>query len=85
MHLQYFTRASMPALLERAGLGVRSVHTHPKAFSAGYYAERLAAFLPVGGGAVTATCARLGLDERLVAPDLRDRLAVVAQKGPGDG
>jgi SAM-dependent methyltransferase len=85
MHLQYFTRTSMRALLGRAGLDVRSIHTHPKAFSAGYYAERLAAFLPVGGGAVTAVCARLGFDERLVAPDLHDRLAVIVQKAPRRG
>lgn len=80
MHLQYFTRASMERVLARGGLQVLGSRTHPKAFSASYYADRLAAFLPVGGRAVSTVVDRLGVADRMVAPDLRDRLAIVAQK-----
>jgi hypothetical protein len=75
--VQYFTRRSMTLLLERHGFAVAEVDTHPKVFSAGYYADRLALVLP-GGGAVPAAVERLGLAERAVAPDLRDRMALIA-------
>jgi 2-polyprenyl-3-methyl-5-hydroxy-6-metoxy-1,4-benzoquinol methylase len=80
MHVQYFTRASMARLLDRAGFEIAVVRTHAKAFSAEYYAERLAAFVPVGGGLVTGASTRLHLEDRMVAPDLRDRMAVVARR-----
>jgi SAM-dependent methyltransferase len=80
MHVQYFTRASMTALLERTGFVVDEIATHAKAFSWEYYAERLEAFLPVGGRVAPAMIRRLGLTDRVVAPDFRDRMIVVARK-----
>jgi SAM-dependent methyltransferase len=77
MHVQYFTRRSMALLLERHGFAVAEVDTHPKVFTARYYADRLSLVLP-GGGAVPRAVERLGLAERPVAPDLGDRMAVVA-------
>jgi SAM-dependent methyltransferase len=85
MHVQYFTRDSMTMLLERHGLEVVWIATHPKAFSVGYYADRLSAFLPVVGRVAPMTARWLRLAQRVVAPDLRDRMAVIATKPRFDG
>jgi 2-polyprenyl-3-methyl-5-hydroxy-6-metoxy-1,4-benzoquinol methylase len=78
MHLQYFSRTSLSQLLLRAGF--RPVHTgsHPKSFTARYYADRVAALLP--GGRHVQQRVRPLLSRRLVAPDLHDRMLVLAQK-----
>jgi SAM-dependent methyltransferase len=82
MHFQYFTRGSMATLLERCGFVVRTVATHPKVFTRRYYAERLTALVPAAEPVVRRT--GLGGEtpaaERLTAPDLRDRMAVVATR-----
>ena len=78
MHLQYFTRATLTRLLTAHGFRVASAATHPKVFSARYYGERLEAFAPALGRPARAVLERTGRAGRLVAPDLRDRLAVVA-------
>jgi len=44
MHVQYFTTESMCRLLERQGLRVVETTTHPKVFTAEYYAERLGGY-----------------------------------------
>lgn len=83
MHVQYFTRRSMRLLLERHGFEVRDLRTHPKVFSARYYADRLASFIPGAGRLVPPAVKRFGLADRPVAPDLRDRMAVVAARADG--
>ena len=83
MHLHYFTRGSMRALLERSGFDVLDVTTHPKVFSVGYYAGRLAAFAPFMSRLVRAS-ERRGLSERPVAPNFRDRMAVIARRPERD-
>jgi SAM-dependent methyltransferase len=80
MHVQYFTRTSMAALLDRSGFDVVDVSTHPKTFSAGYFAGRFEAAAPFGGRAAPALVGRAGLASRMVTLDLRDRMAVVARK-----
>ena len=80
MHIQYFTRASMEAMLAGAGFTVVETATHPKAFTARYYAERLAAFSPPLGRAGMRVAEGLRVADRVVAPDLRDRLAVIARR-----
>jgi SAM-dependent methyltransferase len=82
MHVQYFTRASMTRLLEAHGFVVEELDTHPKVFTARYYADRLGTVIPGGRRWVPALARRLGLSDRLVAPDLRDRLALVARLAP---
>lgn len=82
MHVQYFTRRSMTALLEQHGFVVEEVVTHPKVFSAGYYASRLGTVVPGGRRLLPAVAHRLRVAGRLVAPDLRDRMALVARLGP---
>jgi SAM-dependent methyltransferase len=80
MHVQYFSQTSMRRLLEDQGLEVVSIATHPKSFSARYYVDRLAAFQPVAGRLASAVLRRSGRANKLVAPDLRDRMAVIARK-----
>jgi hypothetical protein len=83
MHLQYFTRRSMRLLLERHGFTVCDVRTHPKVFSAGYYADRLSTLAPRPGRVARSLLERTGSTHRAVAPDLRDRMAVVARRMDG--
>jgi hypothetical protein len=78
MHVQYFTRASMQRLLQAHGFARADIATHPKIFSAGYYADRLAVLIPVSGRAIPAVLRRAHLTHRPVAPDLRDRMGVIA-------
>jgi SAM-dependent methyltransferase len=78
-HVQYFTRASLATLLSRHGYFVERVGTAPKAFTIRYYLDRLEGYSrPVATGAV-ALAARAGVAERIVWPDFRDRMAVLAR------
>jgi hypothetical protein len=70
----------MQRLLEARGFTVQSVRSHAKAFTARYYAERAGAFLPPAGRLATALVERTGRADRLVAPDFRDRMAVIATR-----
>ncbi|HMC52405.1 MAG TPA: class I SAM-dependent methyltransferase [Acidimicrobiales bacterium] len=79
MHLQYFTRASLALLLADHGFTVGTVMTDPKAFSVRYYAERLGGYSPRLERLGAAFVDRLRIGERLVAPDFRDRMAVLAR------
>lgn len=87
-HVQYFTRASLTRLLSTRGFTVEWMGTAPKAFTVRYYLERLQGYSePVAAGAV-AVAERARVADRLVWPDFRDRIAVVARwqgPGPADG
>lgn len=80
MHLQYFTRSSMRRLLEDHGFAVRSIRTHAKKFSARYYAERLGGYSPAVERAAVGVLRKAGRADRLIAPDFRDRMAVIAER-----
>lgn len=80
MHVQYFTRSTLATLLEQHGFDVRHVGTHAKAFSARYYAERLGGYSRALERLAVTALDLTGGANRLVAPDFRDRLAVVAVK-----
>jgi SAM-dependent methyltransferase len=82
MHLQYFDRSTLTGMLTRHGFVVRFVLTHPKTFTARYYAARLGGFVhPRLAGAAERLTERIGVADRLVAPDFRDRLQVLATLG----
>ena len=83
MHVQYFTRDSMRQLLEANGLTVASVSSHPKVFSAAYYARRLGGYSATLARAAAGAIERVGLADRLVAPDFRDRMQVIALRTGG--
>jgi SAM-dependent methyltransferase len=80
MHVQYFTRSSLRRLLESHGFRVLDARSHPKVFTAAYYAERLSGYSPALARAGVSAATRLGLADRLVAPDLHDRVQVIAVK-----
>jgi len=81
-HVQYFTRSSLARLLTAHGFSVEWIGTAPKAFTVRYYLERLEGYSrPAAAGAV-AVAERARVADRLVWPDFRDRMAVVA-RGPG--
>jgi SAM-dependent methyltransferase len=80
MHVQYFTRESLTRLLTGAGLRVAHVSTHPKVFTADYYAQRLAGYSPAAARAASGVLAALRQADRQVAPDFRDRMQIVAVK-----
>ena len=80
MHEQYFTRHSLRRVLENHGFAVRFVASHPKVFSLRYYAERLDTFLPLRGRLAEVAAERSGFGDRLVAPNLGDRVQVIAER-----
>jgi SAM-dependent methyltransferase len=78
-HVQYFTRGSLRTLLARHRWEVLELGTAPKAFTVRYYLSRIGGYSPALGRAAVGVAARLGLAERMWAPDFRDRMAVVAR------
>jgi SAM-dependent methyltransferase len=78
-HVQYFTRKSIAILLERQGYEVIAISTAPKAFTVGYYLDRITGYSPAAGRALTGGAAAVGVAGRLWAPDFRDRMAVIAR------
>jgi 2-polyprenyl-3-methyl-5-hydroxy-6-metoxy-1,4-benzoquinol methylase len=80
MHVQYFTRTSISRLLTDAGLEVIGIRSHPKVFTATYYAERLGGYSTGLARTAKAVTRRVGMANRLVAPDLHDRMQVLAIK-----
>ena len=78
-HVQYFTRSSIAALLERYGLEPLELITAPKAFTVGYYLGRIGGYSPAAGRGLGRAAARAGVAERMWAPDFRDRMAVIAR------
>ncbi|MHB8658686.1 MAG: class I SAM-dependent methyltransferase [Solirubrobacteraceae bacterium] len=79
-HVQYFTRGSLVTLLIRSGYEVLEVSTAPKAFTVGYYLERLGGYSPALGRALVRGADAAGVAGRLWTPDFRDRVQVVARR-----
>jgi SAM-dependent methyltransferase len=84
-HLQYFTRHSMRRLLERHGFAMEWMGTAPKSFRIRYYLDRLRGYSPSLARAAVGMAERARLADRLVTPDFRDRMAVVARRQPPGG
>ncbi len=78
-HVQYFTRGSISALLNANGFQVLEITTAPKAFTVGYYLERVGGYSPAAARGLVRTAATLRLADRMWAPDFRDRRAVIAR------
>lgn len=81
-HVQYFTRHSMATLLTRHGFELLTITTAPKAFTVGYYLDRIGGYSPVAGKALGSTATAIGIADRMWAPDFRDRMAVMARVDP---
>jgi SAM-dependent methyltransferase len=78
-HVQYFTRRSISMLLERGGYEVLEIRTAPKAFTVGYYLERIGGYSPAAARGLVGAASAAGVAERMWAPDFRDRMAVIAR------
>jgi SAM-dependent methyltransferase len=78
-HVQYFTRHSVAVLLARHNWEVLEITTAPKAFTVRYYLERLAGYSALASNALVKLAEATGGAERLWAPDLRDRMAILAR------
>ena len=81
-HVQYFTRESLAALLERAGFQIAAVSTAPKIFNVRYYLGRLSGYSPTLARGLVRIAELLGFAERQWGPDFRDRMLVIARSGP---
>lgn len=80
MHLQYFTLPSLARLLEDGGFDVIATRRHAKAFTVRYYTERFAGYHPSLAARVTRLAELARVADRMIAPNFRDRLAVVARR-----
>jgi len=78
-HVHYFTRHSLTVLLARNGYEVAELRTQPKTFSVAYYVARLGGYRPALAETLVRAARAIGLAERLIAPDLRDRMLVIAR------
>ena len=78
-HVQFFTRDSIRALLERHGWTVLEIQTSPKAFSVKYYLERVGGYSPPVARALVRGARAARVADRMWAPDFRDRMAVIAR------
>jgi SAM-dependent methyltransferase len=81
-HVHYFTRASISTLLKRHGYEVVEITTQPKTFSVEYYLGRLAGYSEGLGQSVVRGARAVGVADRLWTPDFRDRMLVIARRGP---
>lgn len=81
-HVHYFTRGSIATLLARRGYRVLSIETSPKVFTVGYYLGRLAGYNASIGRGLVRVANRIGVADRATAPDLRDRMLVIASRAP---
>jgi SAM-dependent methyltransferase len=81
-HVQYFTRGSLRILLKRHGFAVLEIRTAPKAFRVRYYFDRIGGYSRPLAAALVRGAERLGIADRMWAPDFRDRMMVVARR-PG--
>lgn len=77
-HVQYFTRRSLRALLERGGWQPLWIGTAPKTFTVGYYLRRLGGYDLRLMRAAVFVAGRLGIRDRRWTPDFGDRMGVVA-------
>ena len=78
-HVHYFTRRSMQRLLSDAGFQTLDIRTQPKTFTVGYYLDRLGGYSEGVRTALRRGARVARLEDRLWAPDFRDRMLVIAR------
>ena len=81
-HVHYFTRRSAATMLGRHGFEPLEVRTDPKAFTVRYYLDKGGGYLPRVSLAATRAAERVGLADRVWAPDFRDRMLLLARREP---
>ncbi len=80
MHLTYFSRRTLRAMLERAGFSVWRIHAQGRYLRLGYLMNRVAALLPWLGRPAEALVSRLGLRGLAVAVNLGDLCTAYARR-----
>ena len=78
-HVHYFTRNSMRRLLAENGFDVLDIGTQPKTFTVGYYLDRLGGYSERVRKGLRRGAQAARIDQRLWAPDFRDRMLVIAR------
>lgn len=79
-HVQYFTRSSIATLLRRHGWEVLETDSSPKAFSVRYYLERIGGYSAALSKGLVKAAESGRMADRMVAPDFRDRMIVIARR-----
>jgi len=82
MHLIYYTRQTLTAVLARAGWRTVAIEPYPHVVTLGYLARKLGVYTPRIGRALAGALRRLGLAERRIAIDLGDCITAYAVKDP---
>jgi len=82
MHLVYFTRKTLTAVLARAGWKVVAIETYPHVVTMGYLARKLAAYSPRLSSWLAALLRGLRLADRHISIDLGDCITAYAVKAP---
>ncbi len=75
-HLLLFSKRTLERLMRDAGFEVLESTTHPKTFSLDYYMGRLVGY----SSGASRVARRLVGTSRLITPDFRDRVAIVARR-----
>ena len=80
MHLFYFSRRTLAAMLEKAGFRILWMGAQGRYLQAGYLASRVTALLPIFGRPLEALVNKLNLRDRPVRINLGDLFTTYAQK-----
>jgi SAM-dependent methyltransferase len=78
-HVQYFTRGSIAALLERESFQPLVLRTSAKAFTVRYYLGRIGGYSGAASRILIGAAEHLRVADRMWAPDFRDRMLVIAR------
>jgi SAM-dependent methyltransferase len=79
-HVHYFTRGSVERLLARHGFHVEHFSTDPKAFTVRYYLTKLEGYSTRLARSLVRGAEALRVADRMVVPDFRDRMLVIARR-----
>jgi SAM-dependent methyltransferase len=79
-HLFYFSPATLARVLEMSGFRVLASGRHPKTFSLDYYAGRFVGYSPTLARGLRLAMKPFGGPRRLVSPNFRDRMAMIAAR-----
>ncbi len=85
MHLYYFSRATLSALLARLGFQVVARYRQGRYLRLGYLASRLAPYSPRVARVAGAAVEGLGLSNHPLSVNLGDLFTIYARKAAGDG
>lgn len=81
-HIYYFSRATLGAMLAKAGYTVVEARSYGRIFSWGYWLTRLSNYPRFVTGPVAAMIGLLGIQDKFLYIDTRDSVQLVARKAP---